>query len=473
MTQPSSKTLIMKFGGTSVGSVHALQQVIAIVLAARQEWPHLVVVTSAFSGVTNQLLTSATAAAQGNLQPYHRTLQELQERHFQTLSVLCPHSLAQNAAKEQLSAYLQQYSQLVLAIGAIGESSPRALDAVASLGERLSVTVLAAALAASGLPALPVDATRLVRTDDSFQNAQPDTHATQQQTRQILCPLLEEGHIPVIAGFLGEDPTGAVTTLGRGGSDYSAALLATVLPAEEVWIWTDVDGVMTADPRVVPEARTVPIISYQEVAELAYYGAKVLHPKSIRPVIEAGITLRVRNTFHPQSPGTLLTSEQQETNGTTIKAVTAFRGMKLITIAGRGMLGVPGVAARIFSAVASTGATVPLITEASSEQSICFAVPAEMTPQVLSALDTELAGEIANRNIDRVWATAEVVIITVVCPAMRRKLGVAGRIFSALGSAQVNVLAIAHGSSEVSISLVVAIEDCQRTVTALHALTTD
>ena len=461
--------LVMKFGGTSVGSIAALRQVISIVGSARQDWSNIIVVTSAFNGVTNQLLASAAAAAHGNLQPYEECLQDIQPRHQQALAVFCD-PLATKAGHE-INRLIQQFSQLVLAIAAIGESSPRALDAVASLGERMSATVLAAALQSARFPAIAVDASQLVCTNDRFQNAVPDIETTRRQSRQVLLPLLQEGQIPVVTGFIGAAPCGAVTTLGRGGSDYSASLLASVLPANEVWIWTDVDGVMTADPHAVPDARTIPVISYQEVAELAYYGAKVLHPKSIRPVIEAGITLRVLNTFNPQSPGTLLTSEQQNLNGTAIKAVTAFRGVQLITIEGRGMLGVPGVAARIFSAVATTGATVPLITEASSEQSICFAVPAEMTTQVLAVLEQELAGEITNRNIDRVWASEEVVIITVVCPAMRRKLGIAGRVFSALGDAEVNVLAIAHGSSEVSISLVVAVEDCQRTVTALHALT--
>ena len=466
----SNQILVMKFGGTSVGSIAALRQVTAIVQAARHDWPNLIVVTSAFNGITNQLLASAAAAARGNLQPYEQALQDIEQRHYQALAAFGAPPTAE--AQHEINRFVQQFSQLILAIAAIGESSPRALDAVASLGEKMSVAVLTAALQSTSLPAITVDASQLIHTDDRFQNAGPDIEATSRQSRQVLLPLLEKGQIPVAAGFIGAAPCGAVTTLGRGGSDYSAALLAAVLPADEVWIWTDVDGVMTADPRVVPEARTIPAISYQEVAELAYYGAKVLHPKSIRPVIEAGITLRVLNTFNPKSPGTLLTGEQQNLNGTTIKAVTAFRGVQLITIEGRGMLGVPGVAARIFSAVATTGATVPLITEASSEQSICFAVPAEMTARVLEVLEQELAGEITNRNIDRVWASEEVVIITVVCPAMRRKLGIAGRVFSALGDAEVNVLAIAHGSSEVSINLVVAVEDCQRTVTALHALTT-
>jgi aspartate kinase len=465
------KTLVMKFGGTSVGSIKALQQVIAIVKAARRDWQRVVVVTSAFSGVTNNLLASAIASARGDLQPYESTLKELQNRHNQALDTFTPKSCMDNGPREKIDDLINQFSQLVLAISAIGESSPRALDAVASLGERLSVCVLTAALQSADIPVSAISATNLVQTDNRFQNAIPDMEITRRKTHQILNPLLLQGITPVITGFIGSAACGAVTTLGRGGSDYSAAILASLLPADEVWIWTDVDGVMTADPRVVPEARTIPFISYREVAELAYYGAKVLHPKSIRPIIEASIPLRVLNTFNPNSDGTLLTNEEHPTNGNTIKAVTAFRGMKLVTVEGRGMLGVPGVAARIFSAVATTGATVPLITEASSEQSLTFAVPAKIAPQVLESLNNELASEISNRNIDHVWATDEVVIITAVCPAMRTKLGVAGRVFSALGEAEVNVLAISHGSSDVSISLVVCVNDWKRTVTALHTLT--
>ena len=467
----SKNTLVMKFGGTSVGTVEALQQVVSIVKGARRNWQHVVVVASAFNGVTNKLLASATAAAHGDMQPYESTLKEIRHRHNRALDAFSSKETPNDQTREDLHQLIDQFSQLILAISAIGESSPRALDAVASLGERLSVCILAAALQSVDIPATALSAKKLIRTNKRFQNAIPDPKISHQQTHQVLTPLFQQGITPVITGFIGAAACGAITTLGRGGSDYSAALLASLLPADEVWIWTDVDGVMTADPRVVPEARTIPLISYREVAELAYYGAKVLHPKSIRPVIEAGIPLRVLNTFNPQSPGTLLTNEEQQINGSTIKAVTAFRGMQLVTVEGRGMLGVPGVAARIFSAVATTGATVPLITEASSEQSLTFAVPSIMAPQVLEALNEELDPEITNRNIDRVWATEEVVIITVVCPAMRTKLGIAGKVFSTLGEAEVNVLAISHGSSDVSISLVVCVKDWERTITALHPLT--
>jgi len=285
---------------------------------------------------------------------------------------------------------------------------------------------------------------------------------------------MDEGIIAITTGFIGSTPEGVITTLGRGGSDYSAAIIGSVLPADEVWIWTDVDGVMTTDPRIVKDAKTLPEISYGEVAELAYYGAKVLHPKTIRPVVEAGIGLRICNTFNPSHPGTRLTantkSNGRPVNGQVIKAVTAIRKQRLVTIEGRGMLGVPGVAARAFSAVASTGTSVPLITQASSEQSICFAVPSEVAFSVTSALEKTFAQEIDDDDIDRVWSTEDVSIITVVGAGMRHTPGVAGRVFSQLGNNSVNVLAIAQGSSEVSISLVVDAADTENAVKALHEL---
>jgi bifunctional aspartokinase / homoserine dehydrogenase 1 len=220
----------------------------------------------------------------------------------------------------------------------------------------------------------------------------------------------------------------------------------------------------------VPEARTISELTYREVAELAYFGAKVLHPKTIRPVLEAGIGLRICNTFNPNHPGTRLVSEEAALHNGEIKAVTTIRGQRLVTIEGRGMLGVPGVAARTFAAVASTGTSVPLITQASSEQSICFAVPSAAASQVVAAVQQAFRLELEQRDIDRIWATDEVEIVTVVGSGMIRTPGIAGRVFSALGDNGVNVIAIAQGSTEVSISLVVDNNDADAAVRALHAL---
>jgi aspartate kinase len=464
------RILVMKFGGTSVGTPAAMEQAVQIVSAAGESWPGVVVVTSALSGVTDLLLESARNALRCELEAVDRAAGELRRRHLEITAVLVSDEILRKSADSQVERLVSEFSQLLQAVAVLGEATPRALDAIASLGERLCVPVLTAALVSAGVPAEAVEATHLVVTDDHFQSARPDMPATIRAARQVLEPLLEASRTPVVTGFIGATTSGVTTTLGRGGSDYSAAILGAALPASEVWIWTDVDGVMTADPRLVPEARTIPVLSFREIAELAYFGAKVVHPKTIRPVIEAGIGLRVCNTFNPSHPGTRLVSDVSTQHDGVIKAVSAIRGLRLVTLEGRGMLGVPGVAARTFGAVAATGTSVPLITQASSEQSICFAVPADSAPQVVAALENTFRDEIAGRDIDRVWASDEVVIISVVGAGMSHTPGVAGRVFSALGAGQVNVIAIAQGSSEVSISLVVDAEDTRKAVNALHAL---
>jgi bifunctional aspartokinase / homoserine dehydrogenase 1 len=464
----------MKFGGTSVGSAQAMSEAAQIVRTARAEWPRVVVVTSAISGITNLLLESATHAAVGDNSQLADAEKTLHTSHAAIASALIPEAGKCAKTMAEIEILIALFTDLCRAIAMIGEASPRTLDAVASLGERMSVRLLAAIIDGDGLTATALDANELIITNRHFQNAHPEFTATAGKTRETVLPLLDRGIVPVITGFIGATPDGVITTLGRGGSDYSAAIIGAVLPADEVWIWTDVDGIMTADPRIVPNARTLPEISYSEVAELAYFGAKVLHPKTMRPVVEAGIGLRICNTFNPSHPGTRLVSNSHVNgtsgNGNVIKAVTAISRQRLVTIEGRGMLGIPGVAARAFGAVASTGTSVPLISQASSEQSICFAVPTEACDSVLFELEKTFASELEENDIDRVWATEDISIITVVGARMRSTPGVAGQVFGKLGSEDVNVLAIAQGSSEVSISMVVEPAQTEKAVKALHNL---
>jgi bifunctional aspartokinase / homoserine dehydrogenase 1 len=464
------KTLVMKFGGTSVGTVAAMNQVIDITRESLRDWSRVVVIASALTGVTNLLLDSANRAMLGDRDAHHPAVNELSDRHNEMIEALIADPARRVQVRAEINRLVEDFASRCQAISVLGEATPRALDSIGGIGERMCVRVLANALESAGIPSLAVDATQLIVTDDHYQAAHPDLAATTVRTRQVLDPVLDQGQVAVVTGFIAATPSGVTTTLGRGGSDYSAALLGAVLPADEVWIWTDVDGVMTADPRLVTDARTIPVISYREVAELAYFGAKVLHPKTIRPVIEAGIGLRVCNTFNPENPGTRLVAELPAPATGVMKAVTAIRGLQMVTLEGRGMIGVPGVAARTFSAVAATGTSVPLISQASSEQSICFAVPTESTRSVLAALQQVFALEIASRDIDRVWATEEVVILTVVGAGMRSTPGVAGRVFQALGEKNVNVIAIAQGSSEVSISMIIDAADTRTAVQTLHAL---
>ncbi|MEW6286348.1 MAG: aspartate kinase [Chloroflexota bacterium] len=464
------KRLVMKFGGTSVGSVEALRAAANIVHAARREWQQVVVVTSAMSGITDLLLEQARRAASGDITLLDEAASRLLARHDEALHELIGDAARQTEVSERVRELTSRFVDLCQAIAVLGEATPRALDAVASLGERMSAPLLAAVLEEYDIPSCAVDASAILVTDERFQNAHPDLEQSRPKFQAALLPLLEEGQTPVVTGFIGASPQGVVTTLGRGGSDYSAALLGILLPADDVWIWTDVNGVLTADPRLVPQARTLPEISYREMAELAYYGAKVLHPKTIRPLIEAGIGLRICNTFNPSHPGTRVYRDEARNNAGLIRAVTAIPRQRLVVIEGRGMMGVPGVAARVFAAVASTETSVPLITQASSEQSICFAVPGESASVVLDALEKAFALELMQRDIDRIWAGEEVAILTVVGAGIRDTPGIAGQVFGRLGIEHINVLAIAHGSTDVSVSMVVDHREAARAVSALHQL---
>ena len=272
------------------------------------------------------------------------------------------------------AGFIQELRAYCHSIQVMGEVTPRGIDTIAPLGERLNARVFSALLSQMGVKSCAVDASGLIVTDNNFTNASPLMGLTREQVQTNLLPLMEQGLTPVVTGFIGATESGITTTLGRGGSDYTAAILGDCLDAEEVWTWTDVDGVMTADPRVVPTARVIPELSYSEVGELAYFGAKVLHPKTIRPIIERGIPLWVKNTFNPDLAGTRVSSEFKRPPGV-LTAITAIRDLSIVNVEGRGMLGVPGIAARTFGAVARQGASVLMISQSSSEQSICFVIP--------------------------------------------------------------------------------------------------
>ncbi len=467
MGENEKNTLVIKFGGTSVGGVDAIRQAADIVQEQAQTWKRLCVVVSAMSGVTDALIQGALSAASGNEGTYRAIVADLRVRHYRVVDEL----LDPNGERARLLAtvdeYLDEFAAFCHSVHVLGEVTPRAMDAITSLGERINARMLAAVLRQRGVRSEAVDATELIVTDDAFQKAAPLMEASRARVVSHLVPMLDEGIIPVVTGFVGATEGGITTTLGRGGSDYSAAILGDCLDADEVWIWTDVDGVMTADPRIVPDAQVIPALSYGEVSELAYFGAKVLHPRTIWPVVERGIPLWVKNTFNPTVPGTCIVKEAQSTP-VTVKAVTAIQGLSLVTVEGRGMMGVPGIAARTFAAVASQGASVLMISQSSSEQSICFVIPTETVPPVIRAIEEEMALELSRRDVDRVWSMDDVVIVTAVGVGMRRTPGVAARVFGALGQGKINVIAIAQGSSDCSVSLVMAAQDCAEAVQQIH-----
>ena len=465
----------MKFGGTSVGSADTIRVAAGLVRAEHAKGTQIAVVVSAMSGVTNLLLEGAQTASRGD-HGWQDLAATLHSRHADTVASLLTTPAEQSLVRERIDTHIGEFRALCHAVEVLGEASPRALDAISSLGERICMHIMAAHLRESGCAAEAVRSMELIRTDETFQAARPDFDTTRELCRARLLPLLKTRTVPVITGFIGATAAGAITTLGRGGSDYTAAIIGSVLAADEVVIWTDVDGVMSTDPRIAPNARTLPTVTFREISELAFYGAKVLHPLAVRPMIEHGGTLWIRNTFNPTGPATRIVPDGTAPSGAVpsgavpLKAVTAINDQSLVTIEGRGMLGVQGIAARAFGAVARTGTSVTLITQASSEQSICFTVPSPSTSRVITALNSEFTGELARNEIDRIWDRTGVVIVSVVGSGMSTVPGIPGRVFTAVGNQNINIIAIAQGSSECSISLIVSAEQSDNSVRAIHNL---
>ncbi len=467
--------ITMKFGGTSVGKTDAFAQVAEIVAAAVESQnqlgrPGVVVITSAMSGVTNTLIDAAKAAAAGDEAPYHEARSTLLVKHQLVAGQLIEDGVERAALGRLFDDRLREFERLCRSIAVLGELTARGLDVVSGMGERLAAPLLAGVLRAKGLHAQFVDAGELIITDDVHDGAEPIMDLTERRCRERLLPMIESGVVPVITGFVGATRKGIPTTLGRGGSDYSAAIIGAAIDTDEIQIWTDVNGVLTADPRVVANARTLPELSYEEVAELAYFGAKVLHPKTTTPAVRKGIPVRVLNTFEPSHPGTRIVTRDKSTSSmiTGVKAITAIRKMNMITVAGRGMMGVPGIAARTFASVARHQANVLMISQSSSEQSICFVVPQSSAVAVAEALQVEFDREIERRYIDEISQHPDIVIVAVVGSGMKGTPGIAGRLFSALGTTSINVIAIAQGASEANISLVVTEGDADEAVRVIH-----
>ena len=460
--------IVMKFGGTSVGDASCIVNAARLVRDAVEKHGQVVVIVSAMSGVTNTLIDAAFAAARGEGEAWLTARDRLLEKHRTAVLGVASDVGRGIAMLEHTEQLLDNFVNLCQSISVLGELTPRGLDVVSSFGERMVAGIVAEALRREGLRAEAVETTEILITDNNFGNASPAMDVTAQKSRDRLLPLLEQGITPVLTGFIGATRDGVITTLGRGGSDYSAAIFARCLGADDLWIWTDVDGVMTADPRVVPDARTLETISYAEASELSYFGAKVLHPKTMRPAVEGGIPVRILNSFNPSHPGTLLT-EEATNGGVTVKGIASIDDLSIVTVAGRGMMGVPGIAAKVFGAVARTGSSIFMISQSSSEQNICFVIQERNADRVIATLNDDLALELSRRDVDQVSAQKGVGVIAVVGAGMKGTPGISGKLFGALGRNRINVIAIAQGSSEFNISVVVDAKDIREAVRAIHA----
>ncbi|GAC1697970.1 MAG: aspartate kinase [Candidatus Limnocylindrales bacterium] len=458
---PTIGPLVFKFGGTSVGSPSAIESLAKIVGAATGE---RIVVVSATAGTTDALVQAAQLATSGDAAGAARIIGTLAEQHKNLAADLV--GITGADALTEIGELTERTTALLRSVALLRECSPRSMDAVLSYGERVSAPIVAALLNKRGTPAEALSAEGLLITDDTFGHANPSMELTRERVAAQLLPRMRFGTVPVVTGFVASTADGVTTTLGRGGSDYSAAIFAAALGARECRIFTDVSGVMSADPRIVPDAKPLAELSYAEAAELSYFGAKVIHPRTVLPAVEAGIPVRILNTFAPDDPGTTIAARTPR--DTVVKATTSLAGLGLVTVQGAGMSGIPGFAARVFDTTAAEGISVLMISQASSENSICLVVPNGSVKRLEGALRKMFSPELARHDVEEVRVEAPVAIVSAVGEGMRGTKGVAARLFSAIARADVNVVAIAQGSSELNISLVVHERDRETAVRAIH-----
>ncbi len=456
---------IWKFGGASVVDAGAVRN--AVHLIRRHPGP-VAVVVSALGGVTDALLEGARRAAGGDPAAAAAVAASFLRRHRDIAMELVPPGRVRRALLASADHQAREYQEITHAVAALGELSPRASDTLIARGERAASAVLAAALHAAGRKAERVDATEVVTTDGRHGAAAPDLVATRKRARRRLAALLRRGVTPVVPGFVGLGPDGSVTTLGRGGSDLTATLLARALGAARVVLWKDVPGILTADPRAVPDARLIPQLHHREAAEVAYFGAKVLHPRALIPLDGSRITLHVRSFLDPERPGTEV-SARRTLEDYPVKALATIKGQALVTVAGKGMMGVPGIAARTFTAVHAEALSVSTIFQASSESSIGFTLPEGEAGKAVAALRRAFREELQAGLIDGITARGDVAVVAVVGSGMAGTPGISARVFSALAAGGVNVIAIAQGSSELNISFVVEGAQAAEAARRVHA----
>lgn len=452
---------VLKFGGSSVGSADRFHAVASIVIEAKKS-AHIVVVVSAVGGVTNQLISASQEASRAR-RSYEEQFRKLSELHIGMAAALLPPQ-RQTAALLAMKLLLNELEDVLKGIFLIKELSKRTLDYVMSFGERLSALLLAETLNARGLKSEVCDSRLLVITDANFGNAHVDHDVTYSNIRRHFA---EHRDLQVVTGFIGSTPTGETTTLGRGGSDLTASIAGAALSVDEVEIWTDVDGIMTADPRKVTESFSLPGVTYEEAMELSHFGAKVIYPPTMQPAMDKGIPLRVKNSFNPEFPGTVIGS-RIDTHPHTLTGISSIRSVALLQVRGSGMIGVAGISARLFGALARHQISVVLITQASSEHTICFAVNPQDASSAKAVIEDEFRAEFALHLIKAVDVEHDLSIVSVVGENMRKTPGVAGMVFSSLGRNGINVVAIAQGSSERNISVVINREDEAKALNALH-----
>ncbi len=452
---------ILKFGGTSIKTSERVLHVVELLKKAQNE-SEIAVVVSAFGGVTDQLVEMCRAASQGK-ESYLGILKKIEANHYEITKDLIDKKNIE-AVNKVLHDRFRSLADTLHGIFLLRELSPRSLDIIMSFGERLSAFIISQSLCGKGIPSEFLDAAIVVKTDETFNDARVHFDKTNANIREYFA---NHKKLQVITGFIASDENGNVTTLGRSGSDYTAAIFGAALGATEIQIWTDVNGVMTCDPRKVKSAFSMDSMTYEEAMEMSHFGSKVIHPKAMQPALEKNIPLRIKNTFKPEFPGTVIGNEVKPSDYV-IKGISSIHEIALLRVQGSGMLGVTGISARLFGALAKAEISVILISQGSSEHSICFAVAPGAAKAAKKAIDREFSIEILAHQVDKVTVEIGLSAVAVVGEKMRGTSGIAARVFQAVSRAGANVVAIAQGSSELNISVVISQKDEETTLNAIH-----
>lgn len=457
--------LVMKFGGSSVADAESIRHV-AKIIADYAEKNRIVVVVSALKDVTNQLTESSEKARSGNIKAVKEFIRNLKNRHLTTAREAVKNSAARKEVEKTINKRVQELVKALIGIIYLGELTPKSKDYVLSFGEQLSAPIVWGALRSLGLKAQHFTGKEAgIVTDSNFGEAMLLMDVTKKQVKAKLEPLLAKETIPVITGFIAATQDGTITTVGRGGSDYTATIIGASIDADEVWIWTDVDGLMTTDPKIIPKAKRIPEVSFAEAIEMAVLGAKSMHPRALEPAMEADIPVRIRNTFNPENPGTLIVKEQKIKAGDIVKALNIVNDASMITVSGAGMVGTPGTAAKIFDTLGKSGINIIMISQSVSEANISLVVKRSQLKKAVAALETALLGK---GTVHEITAEGDVCIIAAVGAGMKGALGVAAKIFGAVARRGVNIRMIAQGSSELNVSFVVKETQSLEAIKALH-----
>ena len=465
------RTLAMKFGGASLGTATSLSRVLSIITAEYERWDRLLIVASALDGVTDMLLEAAQLARVGNRRGYRRIAANLRTRHMALIDQLPLGASDRSEVKADIDRLLyDMLDQCQTIADAQGdELSPSASDAVVAAGERLSARIIAALLRKNDIRGIAVDGADLLITDVAHGNANPILPLTQVQVDDILAPMLERGMVPVVTGFIGATASGATTTLGRGGTDYTASILSTMIKAQELWVWTDVDGMMSADPRVVQHARTIPALDYIEAAELAYFGARILHARMIEPIAKASLPLRIKNVSNPQGTGSLVEDPHSDARAS-IKAVTTILGLALTHASSGSLAGITKMVGNTFYKVFGIRNDVMIVSQSSNASFLCLVIPTSIGVDGVDRLQRALQAKMAEYPHKSPWETERVSLVTVIGNKLRQSPQMLAQILESLED--IAIKGIAAGPSDRSVTLVVSQADEFAALTRIHELIT-